>query len=170
MAHGMVVIRVYLDDHHQGVVTCLYCRVKQPITASHANEHLRKTFLHVQCRVCDRVCALRFDVRSHSRITVALPGQLLQLNTRQTLDTITVTSLSVAGMGFLTTPQVRCHPGERYDVVFCLNDQARSLVFEEIVIARIEGQMVGATFCPQASYPHTLDLSLLAAMSEPWRA
>lgn len=167
MAHGIVIIRVYLDDHHQGVVTCLYCRSKQPITVSHAHEHIRRTAFHVQCRACHRVCALRFDVRSHSRLTVALPGQLLQRNTRQTLDTITVTSLSVAGMGFLTTSQVRCHPGERYDVVFCLNDPARSLVFEDIVIAWSEGQMVGATFCPQASYPHALDLSLLAARAEP---
>jgi uncharacterized Zn-finger protein len=172
MAPGVAITRVYLDDHRHGVVTCLYCRVKWPIMTAHDHphlQHLRGKAFQVKCGACHRVFALRFDVRRYARITVALPGKLFQLNTRQTLDTLTVTSLSVDGMGFLTTQPLLGQPGERYDIVFCLNDKDRSLVFEEIVIARIDGQMVGATFFHHASYKPEPDFAMMAALSEPWR-
>jgi hypothetical protein len=172
MAPGIAIIRVYLDDQRHGVVTCLYCGIKRPIMTAQDHQpiqHLRGKAFHVKCGACHRVFALRFDVRRQAPVTVALPGKLLQLNTRQPLDTLTVTSLSVDGMGFLTTQPLRGHPGERYDVVFGLNDKDRSLVFEEIVIARIDGQMVGATFVHHAHYKPEPAFALMAALSEPWR-
>jgi hypothetical protein len=98
-------------------------------------------------------------------VHVHLPGRLLQLRTREEVEPIVVTSLSVTGLGFVTTPSVSIGAGDKYEVVFVLDDEDQSVLFEEIVITRVRGAKIGAVFSPSSYANHDLIFFMMSEMS-----
>ena len=121
--------------------------------------------LKAQCRTCTAVFRATFDFRRHCRVHVHLPGRLLQLRTREEVEPIVVTSLSVTGLGFVTTPSVSIRAGDQYEVVFVLDDEDQSVLFEEIVITRVRGTRVGAAFSASQYANHDLIFFVMSEMS-----
>lgn len=140
--------RVYLDTNRDGTITCLACGVKRTVNMSTYGDDIGGKTLNAQCRTCSAVFQATFEFRRHRRVHVHLPGKLLQLRTREYVEPIVVTSLSVHGLGFIAAPKVPVHVGEKYEIVFVLDDEDQSIMFEEIVIARVHGVKVGAIFSP----------------------
>ena len=62
-------------------------------------------------------------------------------------DTV-IFSLSADGLGFTLATALSLHIGERYATSFGLNDAEQSLIQECIIIRRLQGLTVGATFYP----------------------
>ena len=85
------------------------------------------------------------------------------MRTRADVEPIMVTSLSATGLGFITMPTVPVCVGDKYEVVFVLDDADESLLFEEIVITRVRGTRVGAAFSPSH---YTNDDLMFFVMSE----
>jgi hypothetical protein len=98
-------------------------------------------------------------------VHVHLPGRLLQLRTREEVEPIVITSLSVAGLGFVTAPGAPVGVGDKYEVVFVLDDEDQSVLFEEIVITRVHGTRVGAAFSPSQYVNHDLIFFMMSEMS-----
>jgi len=96
--------RVYLDARRCEVVTCLKCGVTWPVNLTHYKSELGGKVLKVKCAACATVVSVRFDFRRHHHVSVQLPGSLLQQGTKHILASITVTSLSVSGVGFARGP------------------------------------------------------------------
>ena len=136
--------RVYLDGNREGTITCIACGVKRSISMNKYGDDIGGKTINAQCRTCAAVFRAIFDFRRHCRVHVHLPGRLLQLRTREEVEPIVVTSLSVTGLGFVTAPGVSVSMGDKYEVVFVLDDEDHSVLFEEIVITRIRGTRVGA--------------------------
>jgi len=151
MPHTVVITQVYLDEHGHGVVTCRQCGVTGPLTLADSWETRRAHTCPVTCGACHHVFRVYFVCRRHRRQPVMLPGLLYALHTHQPLDTITVTSFSEGGITFRTSHQIGCQIGERYAVVCGDSAMEHAVVYVDIVITRIQGQVVGAAFIPQAS-------------------
>lgn len=157
--------RVYLDANREGTITCLACGVKRSIDMHKYGDEIGGKTLNAQCRACAAVFRATFDFRRHCRVHVHLPGRLLQLRTREEVEPIVVTSLSVTGLGFVTAPGASVQVGDKYEVVFVLDDQDQSVLFEEIVITRLSGTRVGAAFAPSRYANHDLIFFVMAEMS-----
>src|SRR5438445_12435258 len=100
MAQGMKLIQVYLDANRQGRLRCLLCGVTRWLKTDAAGALGGKTFT-VRCRTCRGVFRVRIELRRHPRLTLQLPGTLFHTGTRDLFETITVTSLSASGIGFV---------------------------------------------------------------------
>jgi hypothetical protein len=157
--------RVYLDANRKGTITCLACGVKRSVNMSTYGDNLGGKTFNAQCRACTAVFRATFDFRRHCRVHVHLPGRLLQLRTREEVEPIVVTSLSVTGLGFVTAPCTSVRVGDKYEVVFVLDDQDQAVLFEEIVITRLRGTRVGAAFLPSHYENHDLIFFVMFEMS-----
>jgi hypothetical protein len=157
--------RVYLDANRQGMITCLACGVKRSINMSQYGDDIGGKTLNAQCRTCTAVFRATFEFRRNCRVHVHLPGRLLQLRTREEVEPIVVTSISVTGMGFVTAPGASVRLGDKYEVVFVLDDEDQSVLFEEIVITRVCGTRVGAAFAPSHDANHDLIFFVMSEMS-----
>jgi uncharacterized C2H2 Zn-finger protein len=165
MALRREITRVYLDTNREGTITCIACGVKRTINMSTYGDDIGGKTLNAQCRTCTAVFRATFDFRRHCRVHVYLPGRLLQLRTREEVEPIVVTSLSVTGLGFVTAPGAAVRVGDKYEVVFVLDDADRSVLFEEIVITRVRGTRVGAAFAPSRYTNHDLIFFMMSEMS-----
>ena len=165
MAAHQECTRVYLDAKRDGTITCLACGMKQTINMSTYGDDLGGKTLHTQCRTCEAVFQATFEFRRHRRVRVHLPGKLLQLRTREDVEPIVVTSLSMHGMGFIAAPKVPIRVGDKYEVVFILDDEDQSVLFEDIVITRLEGVKVGAAFAPSQYENPDLMFFMMSEMS-----
>ena len=170
MATILEMTSVYLDDQQCGVVTCPACGVTRVVNLAHYKGELGGKVFKVKCAACATVGQVRFDFRCHHRVAMQLPGTLLQRGTKHALASLMVTSLSVSGVGFtLCTPlPVQC--GEYYDLLFFLDDVDHTLIFETIVIRRVEDREVGVDFCLEEPYHSALDFYLMDAFLEPAEA
>ena len=148
--------RVYLDVNREGTITCIACGVTRSINMSKYGDDIGGKTLNAQCRACAAVFRATFDFPRHCRVHLHLPGRLLQLRTREEVEPSVVTSLSVAGVGFVTAPGVSVGVGDKYEVVFVLDDEDQSVLFEEIVITRVRGTRVGAAFSSSHYANHDL--------------
>ena len=157
--------RVYLDANRKGTITCLACGVKRSVNMSTYGDNLGGKTFNAQCRACTAVFRATFDFRRHCRVHVHLPGRLLQLRTREEVEPIVVTSLSVTGLGFVTAPGTSVRVGDKYEVVFVLDDEDQSVLFEEIVITRVRGTRVGAAFSASHYANHDLIFFVMSEMS-----
>jgi len=146
MSHAVVITQVYLDERGHGVITCRQCGVIGPLMLAESRDASRGHTCSVTCRACHHVFQIYFVSRRHRRHAVMLPGLLYALHTYQPLDTITVTSLSAGGISFQTSHQIGCRVGERYAVVIGRSARGHAPVYVDIVITRIQGQVVGAVF------------------------
>ncbi|MGE3539387.1 MAG: hypothetical protein AB7N91_18385 [Candidatus Tectimicrobiota bacterium] len=165
MATRKETIRVYLDANRDGTITCLSCGVKRTINMRSYGDDLGGKTLNAQCRTCQAVFQATFEFRRHRRVRVHLPGKLLQLRTREYVEPIVVTSLSMNGLGFIAAPKVPVCVGDKYEIVFVLDDEDQSVLFEEIVITRVHGVKIGATFAPTHHENPDLMFFMMSEMS-----
>jgi hypothetical protein len=156
---------VYLDANRAGTITCLACGVQRSIDLSGYGDDIGGKTFNAQCRTCTAVFRATFEFRRHGRVHVHLPGSLLQLRTSEEVEPIVVTSVSVTGMGFVTAPGASVRVGDKYEVVFGLDAEDQSVLFEEIVITRVCGTRVGAAFSPAHDANHDLIFFVMSAMS-----
>ena len=160
MVEMLETVYVYLDKSHQGKVHCVHCRTKTSLTMAHHKAQIGSKALQVRCPTCRKFFCAIFEYRRHHRTKSALSGKLFLYNVPDELDTITVTSLSASGTGFTTTQYIPT-TGERYDVVFFLDDKHRTVVMEEIIIRWVAGKAVGAEFYAHATAQQTLAVAML---------
>jgi hypothetical protein len=158
---------VYLDAQRCGVVTCPQCGVTRAVNMTHYTGALGGKVLKVKCAVCAAVVHVRFEFRRYHRVAVRLPGTLVQCGTKHVLASLTVTSLSVSGVGFTLSTPLPVQAGEPYDIIFMLDDADRSLIFETIVVRRVAGSEVGAEFSLEDAYHSALDFYLMDAFLAP---
>lgn len=165
MVQAVETTRIYLDHNRQGVITCIHCGVKRAINMSHyTDNYLGGKSLKAKCSACGRIFLVHFEFRRYHRINVNLPGRILQLSTRKKLDNVTVVSLSVNGIGFITDNNIMLNPEESYEIIFYLDDGNNSMICEEILIRRINGRFVGAEFHHNDKYNYELDFYIMSEL------
>src|SRR5262249_17936788 len=123
--------------------------------------------LKLECNACDRMFQVQFDFRRYHRININIPGNIFHTCTGKEIDDITITSLSVGGVGFVINNDLEAKSGDIYEIKFQLDDEYNSVICEEIVIKRVDSRFVGAEFYPSDRYSHELDFYIGA---ESWEA
>ena len=96
--------------------------------------------------------------RHYTRKAVQLDGSLIDTETGDRLDTITITDLSISGVR-LTTEQHLVQVGDTYLITFYLDDTDKTLVEESIIIRNlVTAHQAGAELIE--SYSFDLDFYL----------
>jgi hypothetical protein len=156
----MECIHIYLDAQQVGIMACPQCRTRRVVNVPQQCPQILavvgKRSVTTTCR-CGAIFAAYFDLRRHPRKAVQLRGTLGDPQTSASLSDIVISSLSVHGLGFTLVTAPSLHIGERYTTSFRLDDAEQSLIQECIIIRRLQGFMVGATFYPDEQYNYALD-------------
>jgi hypothetical protein len=175
-------IHIYLDAQHVGTMACPQCRTRRVVNVPQQCPQILavigKRSVTTTCR-CGAIFASYFDLRRHPRKAVQLRGTLGDPHTGTPLSDTAIFSLSVHGLGFTLATALSLHIGQRYTTSFGLDDAEQSLIQEFIIIRRLQGLTVGATFYPDEQYNYALDFyvyegqlppppSPRAASGRPW--
>ena len=156
--------RIYLNENRQGVVTCVHCDAKRTINMSSYTDHyLGEKPLKVKCSLCNKTFYVKFDLRRYHRIHVNFPGKIVYFQSEKDVDDITIVSLSLGGVGFVINNNFDIKTDDVYEIKFQLDDEHSSIIYEEIVIKRVDGRFVGAEFYHSDRYNHELDFYIAAA-------
>lgn len=139
------------------IITCPRCA--QAITLPTSRFRLGQKPPDVRCG-CGRVLRfVRLDRRRFPRKPVELSGALLSGLTYTPLTTVTIIDLSLYGVRF-TTPLSSLQVGERYRIVFRLDDAVQTEIQEEIAIRLVHtDRTFGAEFL-HPKYGEELDFYL----------
>ena len=150
----MSALKVHVGANNQGEITCPKCRKMKTINASH--HLLTKRAIKVKCS-CGHSFRVSLDYRHHFRKSVQLPATLYKVNSDDIIDEVTVTSLSVSGLGFEATSLNNIYISSFFEIEFKLDDDSDAIIRERIRIKRINGLIVGAEFSEQDKYSYELD-------------
>lgn len=157
----MAASRVIRNSRSTCVVICRRCG--QQITVRLERMRQRRT-LPVMCG-CGRELRLVRERRGEARQAVELLGALLDVTTHAFLTSVTITDLSLKGVGF-ESPQRVIEVEHLYRLNFRLDDAEQTEIEEDIVVGNVQdGQRVGAAFLYQGGYNFELDFYLA-----PWSA
>jgi len=155
--------RIYLNENRQGMVTCVHCDVKHTINMSnYTDDYLGKKSLKVKCSMCNKTFYIKFDLRKYHRININIPGKIFHFQYEKEIDDITITSLSLGGVGFIINESLNLEKSDIYRIKFQLDDEYGSVICEEIIIKRIDGSFVGAEFYHSDRYNYELDFYITA--------
>ena len=166
----MECIRIYLDAQHVGIMACPQCRTRRVVNVPRQCPQvlavIGKQSVTTTCR-CGAIFAAYFDLRRHLRKTVQFRGTLGNPQTGTSLSDTVISSLSVHGLGFTLATALSLHIGECYTTSFRLDDAEQSLIQEFIIIRRLQGLTVGATFYPDEQYNYALDFFIYEGQLPP---
>lgn len=112
--------------------------------------------LKVKCK-CSHVAEIICEFRKFPRVKVNLKGTLFNLLSREELGDVTIDSLSLGGIGFFLHSALTVRKGEVFELVFALDDAAQTVLREEIVVKRVQGNAIGVEFRDKDTYNYDLD-------------
>jgi hypothetical protein len=157
--------RVYLNENHQGVVTCVHCGVKHTINmSSYTDDYLGEKSLKVKCSMCNKTFYIKFDLRKYHRIDINFPGKIFYFQSEKEIDDITIISLYLGRVGFIINSGLNIKNDDIYGMKFQLDDEYGSVICEEIIIKRVDGCFVSAEFYHSDRYNHELDFYITAKL------
>ena len=109
---------------------------------------------------CGKVMRLVHDRRGFKRKPIELSGTLLDVMTQAPLATVTITDLSLGGVGF-AAHQYTIEVEALFTLTFDLDDDCQTLIQEEIVVRSVQdNQHVGVEFLYKENYNFDLDFYL----------
>lgn len=157
-------VRVYLNANNEGRITCAECSLGRKIDLSTYHGYFGGKSLTIHCKRCTASFQVQFDYRQYRRVRVAFPGHLLQTVAPDAEPSVraevVITSLSVAGVGFVVRERVPLRVEETLRIRFRLDDAERSLIDEPITIKRVAGTVVGAQYTDD-TYRYELDFYVM---------
>jgi len=130
--------------------------------ANYTDYYLGEKSLKVKCDICNKAFHVKLDLRKYYRINVNLPGKILDSQSEKHIDDVTIVSLSLGGVGFVINNNLTIKNEDVYRIKFQLDDEYNSVVYEEIIIKRVEDRFVGAAFYHSDRYNHELDFYISA--------
>ncbi|MEE8302195.1 MAG: hypothetical protein V3S24_07150 [Candidatus Tectomicrobia bacterium] len=150
----MSVIKILVNHNKEGEITCPKCSKMKTITAT--PQLLTKRAIKVKCS-CGHSFSVSLDYRRFFRRNVEIPGVLYQVGSTEILCNVTITSLSISGVGFTTKSLHNIYINSAFEIEFKLDDDSDATIREAIAIRRINGLHVGAEFSEQEKYNYELD-------------
>ena len=146
--------KVYIGNSNEGKITCPGCWENKTVTVP--NDLIRKRVLEITCR-CGQSFSILLDYRRHSRKNVNIPGKIFHLNSKQEINNVIITSLSVGGVGFKMQSSESINLDDVIEIEFTLDDEYNAAIREEVVIKWRNGNFVGTEFHDQDMYNCDLD-------------
>jgi len=138
-------------------VVCQSCGRKKSLRHEQLR-HLRNA-LKVKCG-CGVIFDLVFERRRFYRKKVQLEAQLFNVASGKKLDDVTLVTISVGGVG-LVSHLDSITVGDKFRIRFSLDNEARTLVDEEVMVRNIIKGVIGTEFVQQDYYNFDLDFYLM---------
>ena len=158
----MSVIKIHVNHNNEGEITCPECSKMKTISAT--SQLLTKRAIKVKCS-CGHSFSVSLDHRRFTRKNIEIPGVLYQAESTEILCNVTITSLSVSGIGFTTKSLHNIYIDSAFEIEFKLDDDPDATIREAIVIRRISGLNVGAEFSEQEKYNYELDFYMAPSLA-----
>ncbi len=158
----MSVIKILVNHNKEGEITCPKCSKMKTISAS--SQLLNKRAIKVKCS-CGHSFSVSLDHRRFLRKNIEIPGVLYQADSTELLCNVTITSLSVSGIGFTTKSLHNIYINSAFEIEFKLDDNSDATIREAIAIRRINGLHVGAEFSEQEKYNYELDFYMAPSLA-----
>jgi hypothetical protein len=98
--------------------------------------------------------------RKYHRKSVNIPGKLLDVDSKEEIAEIRVTSLSVDGFGFVMVSQCDIRIDDVFEITFKLDEIVNIDVSEKIIVKRADDYHIGAEFYEKGKYSFELDFYL----------
>jgi hypothetical protein len=98
--------------------------------------------------------------RKYHRKNVNIPGKLLDVDSKEEVAEIRVTSLSVDGFGFIMVSQSDIQIDDVFEITFKLDETVNINVSEKIIIKSSKDYSIGAEFYEKDKYSFELDFYL----------
>ncbi len=151
-------IRILVDDGSETCsIACPNCHRERSIPTEEVYKHGHR--LRVKCR-CQQLFELVTNRRRFERHTVNLSGDLMECASHKKVTDVTITSLSVEGLGFLAS-SIESQVGDTFTVAFSLDDETETTIVDEIVVSNIMNGVVGAKFLARNGYNPDIDFYLM---------
>lgn len=160
----MKLVKVYINQGNEGEIICPLCDKTRSVNVT--NQRIPKKPIKVKC-TCGHTFTIVLEYRKYHRKTVSIPGKLLDVDSKDEVAEILITSVSVTGVGFELTGITRVNLEDVFEIVFTLDDDFASVVNEEIVIKRVDGNHIGGEFCDGDKYHYELDFYITAQFAIP---
>lgn len=133
--------KVFLSHCGTTTVECPLCKTCHYTTVP---EHLHNKPVRAKCE-CGQSFPVLFDSRKYFRKEVRLSGEYWDTSGAQ--DLMTVTTLSVCGVGFeARRSNLLLNEGETIQINFLLNSNDRNWIKLKAVVKRVKGNQVGVEF------------------------
>ncbi len=151
-------IRILIDDGSDTCsIACPNCRRERSVSTEEIYKGGHR--LRLKCR-CQQMFELVTNRRRFERHTVKLSGDLMACASHKKMHDITITSLSVEGLGFLAEG-LESQVGDTFTVAFSLDDDEATVIVDEIVVSNIGRGTVGARFLARNGYNPDIDFYLM---------
>jgi hypothetical protein len=160
----MKLIKVLINPDNEGEIICPVCGKARTVNVS--SHRIPQKPVKVKC-ACGATFNILLEYRKYHRKKVKFQGKLMDAVSRAVLHEITVTSLSVTGIGFEIHVPYTFAVNDSFAVEFTLDDDLDSVVQEDIIVRRINGNFIGAEFSDQDKYNFELDFYITAHASLP---
>lgn len=147
---------ISFNDRQEGLLRCERCGKTKIIKASYLYGYRdigNRTNVRVRC-VCGHTFYVVFNLRRSRRRDVKFPGKLLQVAPGCVYYDVTVTSLSLHGIGFLMPAPTTIDAGRLFDIVVPIDAERHTVLFKRICIRYRKERFLGAIFCGEALHPH----------------
>lgn len=147
---------ISFNDRHEGLLRCEQCGKTRIVKASYLYGYRdigNRTNVRIRC-TCGHTFHVVFNLRRSRRRDVKLPGKLLQTPPGCVYYNITVTSLSLHGIGFVMSAPTTIEAGRLFDIVVPLDQEHNTVLFKRICIRYRNARFLGAIFCDEALHPN----------------
>ena len=139
--HSAESSKVFLSHCGTTTVECPLCKKCHYTTVP---EHFHNKPVRAKCE-CGQSFPVLFDSRKYFRKEVRLSGEYWDTSGAQ--DLMTVTTLSVCGVGFeAKRSNLLLNEGETIQINFLLNNNDRNWIKLKAVVKRVKGNQVGVEF------------------------
>ncbi len=142
-------VKVYININNQATFVCPECQHAKTTDVSMYKKTDKAVIVKCKCK-CGNTYTAILERRKHYRKETRLPGAFSREKGGRGL--ITITDVSVSGLGFELSLDQKLEVGEKILVEFNLDDQPRSPIKREAVVRSVRGNQVGAEFCSMDHY------------------
>jgi hypothetical protein len=151
------VVKVYVNHHDEGTVTCPHCEKSKRL--NFAKQKPSHEPLRVKC-ACGNSFKIIIELRAYYRKKTRLCGHYATSESGKS-GSIIVEDLSFTGLGFRTRFPHTLRLGEVIDLRFVLDNKVQSEVQKKAIIRRIQGYFIGAQFCDLKAFDKELGYYLM---------
>ncbi len=135
-------LNIFLRDPENAQLTCDQCQTALVLDPNQVTADAPP--LEVTC-ACGAMMHVDSDGRKYPRYATNLPGQYTHSTSGKT-GALVVKDMSFGGLRFITSALNQIADGDRLEIQFTLDDEAKSLISEPIDVRYVNQKTIGAEF------------------------
>lgn len=150
--------KAYVRPDQTTVIKCPHCKRASTISVEKFGN--AKKILKIKCS-CKESFSISLEFRRQFRKQTDLPGVFTNFSKKNTKGQMTVSDVSMGGIGFTLLGINEISPEDELLVRFNLDDANQSLIERRVVVRIVRGKFVGCEFADMNEYNKALGFYLM---------